>query len=51
MNDKKDKFIKLSFQKRQLGKQETEFAHEITPLTKEEINRIKIRAQRRGRNY
>jgi len=47
MNNKKDKFVKLSFQKRQLGKRDTEFGHEITPLTKEEVHRIKMKAQQR----
>ena len=47
MNHKKDKFVKLSFHKQQLAKRDTEFGHEITPLAKEEVHRIKMKAQQR----
>ncbi len=46
MKDKDDKFVKLSFYRRKKAS-DIEASHEITPLTKEEIHRIKIKAQQR----
>lgn len=46
MNGKDDKFVKLSFHKR-MQQQSVELSHEVPPLTKEEITRIKLKAQKR----
>ena len=46
MSEKDDKFVKLSFHKH-MKKQEVELSREIPPLTKEEVHRIKIKAQKR----
>ena len=41
-----DECVKLSFHKH-MKKQEVELSSEIPPLTKEEVHRIKIKAQKR----
>ena len=46
MSEKDDKFVKLSFHKH-MKKQEVELSREIPPLTKEDVHRIKIKAQKR----
>lgn len=46
MNEKDDKFVKLSFHKG-IKKPDVELSHENSPLIKEEVHRIKIRAQKR----
>lgn len=46
MSEKDDKFVKLSFHK-DMKQQAVELSGEIPPLTKEEVNRIKIKAQKR----
>lgn len=46
MSEKDDKFVKLSLHKR-IKQQAVELSRETSPLTKEEINRIKIKTQKK----
>ena len=46
MNEKDDKFIKLSFSK-DIKKSDVELSRDISPLIKEEVSLIKHKAQKR----